>query len=303
MRRGLLLLALLLAAQSAARAAGDRIVVVMSHGNAPYQQALAGFREQLERQGVSAQVDVVEMSADTVEPSTLSKVPGASAVLTLGARATRETIRLHPDTRLIATMILGASDIAGAANAGAVVLEFPLVTQLQWLQKILPRHKSVGVLFGAEKSGARIEQTQRVAAQLGLRLHAEAIDTPQEIPDALVRLARHADVLWGIPDTMVLNAQTAETILLFCLRNRIAFMAPSEVWVKAGALFALDRDYADLGAQAAELTAQVVRGAQPKSLPVATPRKVAYTVNLKAARHLRIELDPKLIRNARQGYE
>ena len=303
MRRRSLLLALLLAVPSAALSEGDRIVVVMSHGSAPYQQALVGFREQLERQGVRAQVDVVEMSADTAEPSTLSKVPSASAVLTLGARATRETIRLYPDTRLIAAMILGAGDIDGAVNAGAVVLEFPLATQMQWLQKILPRHKTVGVLFGAERSRARIEEAQRVAAQLGLQLHAEAITTPQEIPEALARLAKHADVLWGIPDAMVLNAQTAETILLFCLRNRIAFMAPSEVWVKAGALFALDRDYADLGAQAAELTAQVVRGAEPKSLPVATPRKVAYTVNLKAARHLRIELDPKLIRAARQGYE
>lgn len=303
MHCGSLLLTLLLAVQSTALFAGDRIVVVMSQGGAPYQQALTGFREQLQRQGVRAPVDVVELSADTAEPSTLAKVPGASAVLTLGARATRETIRLYPDARLIATMILDAGDIAGAANAGAVVLEFPLATQLQWLHKILPRHKTVGVLFGAEKSPTHIEDMRRAAAQLGLRLHAEAIATPQEIPDALARLAKHADVLWGIPDPMVLNAQTAETILLFCLRNRIAFMAPSEVWVKAGALFALDRDYADLGAQAAELTAQVVRGAAPKSLPVATPRKVAYTVNLKAARHLRIELDPKLLRDARQGYE
>ena len=302
MRRKLLL-TLLLAVQSTALCAGERIVVVMSQGGAPYQQALAGFREQLERQGVRAQVDVVEMGADTAEPSALPKVPGASAVLTLGARATRATVRLYPDARLIATMILDAEDIAGATNAGAVVLEFPLATQMQWMQKILPRHKTVGVLFGADKSRAHIDEMRRVAAQLGLRLHAEAIAAPQDIPDALARLAKHADVLWGIPDPMVLNAQTAETILLFCMRNRIAFMAPSEVWVKAGALFALDRDYADLGAQAAELTAQVVRGAAPKSLPVATPRKVAYTVNLKAARHLRIELDPKLIRDARRGYE
>lgn len=303
MRSGSLLFTLLLTVQSAALSAGDRVVVVMSQGGAPYQQALAGFREQLERNGVRAQIDVIEMRADTTEPSALPKVPGASAVLTLGARATRETIRLYPDARLIATMILDADDIAGAANAGAVVLEFPLATQMQWMQKILPRHKTVGVLFSAEKSRARIDEARRVAAQLGLRLHAEEIATPQEIPDALARLAKHADVLWGIPDAMVLNAQTAETILLFCLRNRIAFVAPSEVWVKAGALFALDRDYADLGAQAAELAAQVVRGAAPKSLPVATPRKVAYTVNLKAARHLRIQLDPKLIRDARQGYE
>lgn len=303
MLRGSLLLILLLAVQSVASAAGDRIVVVMSHVGEPYQQVLTGFREQLQRQGVRAQVDVVEMSADTTKPSALSKVPGAKAVLTLGTRATRETIRLYPDTRLIATMILDAGDIASATNAGAVVLEFPLVIQLQWLRKILPRHKTVGVLVGVEKSRTHIDEMRRAAAQLGLWLHADTIASPQEIPDALARLAKHADVLWGIPDPMVLNAQTAETILLFCMRNRIAFMAPSEVWVKAGALFALDRDYADLGAQAAELTAQVVRGAEPRSLSVATPRKVAYTINLKAARHLRIELDPKLVRDARQGYE
>jgi hypothetical protein len=56
---------------------------------------------------------------------------------------------------------------------------------------------------------------------------------------ALAALTNSADVLWGIADDMVMTTETARSILLFSLRNRLPLIGLSGAWVKAGALMAL----------------------------------------------------------------
>jgi putative ABC transport system substrate-binding protein len=120
---------------------------------------------------------------------------------------------------------------------------------------------------------------------------------------ALESLASHADVLWGIADPVVLNSQTAQPILLFSLRNRIPFIGLSLTWVKAGALYALDRDYTDIGMQCGELALQVIQGKPAGTLPPAPPRKAVYSVNLKTAHQLKVEIPRDLVQGAQSVIE
>jgi putative ABC transport system substrate-binding protein len=138
---------------------------------------------------------------------------------------------------------------------------------------------------------------------MGLTLFAQAIETPRDIPGALNRLAGAVDVLWGLADHVVLSPETAQPLLLFSLRNRIPFVGLSASWAKAGALYALDRDYGDLGAQCGELAMAILDGRPPESLPPASPRKVVYAINLKTARHMKITLPDGLVRGAAEVFE
>ncbi len=94
----------------------------------------------------------------------------------------------------------------------------------------------------------------------------------------------------------------AQAILLYSFRNRMPFSGLSASWVKAGALYALERDYEDMGAQCAEMAEKVARGRRPASLPPAKPRKVVYTLNLKTAEHLKLSLPPELVEGAAEVY-
>jgi putative ABC transport system substrate-binding protein len=138
-----------------------------------------------------------------------------------------------------------------------------------------------------------------VARRLGFELLAREIASPRDIPDALRGLANRADVLWGIADSVVLTPATAKTILSFSYQNRVPMVAPSESWVKAGALFALERDYEDVGRQCGELALQVLAGARPRSLGVQPPRRVTWVVNRRAARQLDLEVPDALLAGAR----
>jgi putative ABC transport system substrate-binding protein len=101
----------------------------------------------------------------------------------------------------------------------------------------------------------------------------------------------------------VFNPQTAQSILLFSLRHRIPFVGLSLSWVSAGALYALDRDYQDIGRQCGELALQVIHGARAGALPPSAPRKVVYSVNLKTARQLKVEIPHSLVEGAQKVIE
>lgn len=289
--------ALALAASAPAGATqvkGDvRLTVIVSQDAPPYQEALDGFRDYLEQQGVRVPIDVQSLHGDAAAaPAALQRArqDHASLVLTLGSLGTQAAVREVRDLPIVAGLVMNADDLARVSNATAVVLEFPVETELRYLQRLLPGQRNVGVLFNPAENQSRIDLATKVAASLGLTLFARKVESPKDLPEALDSLNKRADVLWGVADQIVLNAQTVKPILLFSLRNRIPFVGLSATWVKAGALYALDRDYEDIGRQCGELALKVLQGTPPATLSPVPPRKVVYSVNLKTARLLKLDI-------------
>jgi putative ABC transport system substrate-binding protein len=202
------------------------------------------------------------------------------------------------DTPIVAGLVLKADDLEEAANATGVVLEFPVELELRWLQRMLPGLRNIGVLFNPAENQDRIDEATRAARDMGLTLHPRKVTTPRDLPGALDSLGNRADVLWGVADQVVLNPQTVRPILLFSLHNRIPFVGLSATWVKAGALYALDRDYGDIGRQCAEMAVKILQGTAPRSIVPAPPRKVVYSVNMKTARILKLDIQSGLLQGA-----
>jgi len=283
-----------------------RITVIVSQDATPYLEALDGFRSYLEAQGVRAKIDVHALHGDgTLAGAALQRArqDRAALVLALGSLGAHAAVREVRDIPIVAGLILSTADLVQSPNAAAVVLEFPVETELRFLQRFLPGQHNVGVLFNPAENQARIDAATRAAPALGLTLYARRVQSPKDLPEALESLSSRADVLWGVADQMVLNSQTARHILLFSLRHQIPFVGLSETWVKAGALYALDRDYNDIGLQCGETALRILQGADPSSLAPVPPRKVVYSVNLKTARLLKLEIQAPVLRAAQAVIE
>lgn len=138
---------------------------------------------------------------------------------------------------------------------------------------------------------------------MGLILYAREVNNPKDLPNALKNIAKNSDVLWGIPDSMVFNAQTAKQILLFSFRNNIPFCGLSPSWVEAGALYSLGWDYTDIGMQGGEITWKILQGNEPKSAPIVSPRTARYFLNLRTARHMKIKISEEIIDHAHQVFK
>lgn len=291
------------AAGAAAPPAGARIAAIVSQDALPYEEALAGFRSHMERlsEGAPAQIDVYLLHGEAAGADAAlqsARRDRAQVLLTLGSLATQAAVRQVKDIPIVAGLVLRTEDLEASANATGVVLEFPVETELRWLQRLLPGQRNIGVLFNPAENQGRIDLAARAARDMGLSLHARPVETPKDLPGALESLSSRADVLWGVADQVVLNPQTVKPILLFSLRNRIPFVGLSATWVKAGALYALDRDYGDIGRQCGEMAARILQGAAPRSIPPASPRKVVYSVNMKTARILKLDIQSGLLQGA-----
>src|SRR5438093_4066908 len=283
-----------------------RIAVIVSQDASPYLEVLDGFRQSLEARGVHAQLDVHALHGDGAKAEAAllgARQGGAGRLLALGSLGAQAAVREVRDIPVVAGLILNADALAKSPNATAVVLEFPVETELRFLQRLLPGQRNVGVLFNPRENQARIDAAARVAGALGLTLHARRVDSPKDLPDALESLNRKADVLWGVADRIVLNPQTVRPILLFSLRNRIPFVGLSATWVKAGALYALDRDYNDIGLQCGEMAVKILQGTPPSALPPVPPRKVVYSVNLRTAHLLRLDIQGPVLQAAQTVIE
>lgn len=280
------------------------ILVVTSRDDGPYEGVVAGIREVVGGDAGGRELLVHSMQRDADGGRTLltARRHGSAPLVTVGSRATRAALEAPGNAPVIACMVVDAKDLRGDENATGVLLEFPIETQLEWIRRFAPKIQTIGVLYNPAENQERIEEAKRAARELGMRLAPREVRRPQDLPDALDSLAREADLLWGLTDQTVLSHKTAQAILLFSFRQRMPFTGLSSSWVKAGALYALDRDYEDLGAQCGEMVLQVLDGRKPKSLPPAIPRKVTYALNLRTAEHLKLDLSPELIDGAAEVF-
>jgi putative tryptophan/tyrosine transport system substrate-binding protein len=301
------ILALLLSASvpAARPTEAPRIVVVLSADAAPYQQALAGLRRELLAAIPSADFVVVTLGGDTARIVDAIRVirsgpAPAALVVTLGTLATRGLIARVPDIPIVAGMILTAAELDGAPNATGVYLEYPVEVELEWLQRVLPDYHRIGVLYHGAESGRRVAQALRLAAASGGKFKVEAVrvDGPADLPTALTEMTNRADVLWSLNEPVVYNPETARSLLLFSLRNRIPLVGQSPAWVRAGALYALERDYDDVGAQCANEATRILRGEAAATLPAAPPRKVRYALNRRTAAELRLTFSDAILHGA-----
>jgi len=285
---------------------GDvRIAVITSQDTPPYQDVATGFREFLKKEGVIADFDHYMLSRNAGKASEVMrdiKQQPPRLILTIGTLATQTALREANDIPVIAGLVSNLDDLRKSKNATGVVLDFPIVTQFEWMHKLVPEIKIIGVLYNPKENQTQIDAAIQAAKKEGLTLVPKEVDTPRALPDALESLARNVDLLWGITDQLVLSPQTAEAILLFSFRNGVPFAGLSSSWVKAGALYALDRDYKDLGAQCGELAIKILLGTKPNTLSIVPPRRILYSLNQKTADHMKLEFSPLIIKNAQQVF-
>lgn len=283
-----------------------QIAVLTSHNESPYNDVLEGFQNYLVEQKIEAKCTVYILEDGKGKIAQIfQEIKNNRPVLicTLGTIPTVETLKVFSDVPVVASLILDEDTIKRSRNATGVILDFPIETQFSWLKSFLPEARKIGVMYNPLENQEKITLAKEIARKMGLELNPVKIYTPKDIPNALKTLANNADVLWGIHDALVFNSLTAKHILLFSFRNRIPFCGLSSTWVKAGSLCALEYDYQDIGVQCGEKALKIIRGARVSAVPPSLPRKLLYTLNLRTARYMKIDILEEHIRNADQIFE
>ncbi|CAD6877879.1 hypothetical protein [Methylomonas albis] len=275
--------------QPIAQALDAGILVLQSHDSAPYRQALQGFSSALALRGLAVNIEtqtVGDPIAQDVAEHLRERPP--QLLFTLGTPATRATLALARPIPIVAGLLLDSEQLRGQARLTGVSLDFPPTLQWRWLRRLLPDVQHIAVIYDPRRGLALFQALQQLARVDNIELIPAPAAAPEDLPNLLKELPPQLDALWVVDGVAAFNAIAVRELLLYSFRNRTPLIGLSEQWVKAGAIYALDWDYADLGAQAADLAWSIlVNGAAPAGLPPQAPRKERVIVNGRTFEHMK----------------
>lgn len=262
-------------------------IVVVSSGDAPaFAEAVSGMRA---APGWSVETHDADEPASLLAPMLASVAPG-TAIVALGARAARTLAQWPLKSRVVDCMVAG--DFAPPANATLVPLAIPVATQVEWLRRLVPAARKIAIAYDPAENDATAAAAARELTAAGYTVLTGAAHTPAELPQALAKLG-DADALLALPDRTIYTPALAKGLLLFTYRTQTPMVALSDAWVRAGALYALEWDYAALGRYCAALALQGAAPASDAAAPALPAPRVS--VNRRAAQQLKLKWDPALL--------
>lgn len=279
MKRLLWLLLWIVARPGATACPTPDVAVVIAHPAPPYRKTAQAVLQTLERHRIPARIQ----AADRLVPPRCPRLWVA-----VGSRAVAAIRQVDGNTPLVAVLVVDESVIHKAQPATGVTLMPPPEHQWRWFRRLLPRVKTLGVLYNPNRRQA-LQTLTDLGRRDGITIVPIAVETPEQLAEALADLPDSIEALWLLGNGRLFSATTARSILMAAFRHRIPLVGLSRQWVEAGAVYAFDWDYEALGRQAAEQVLQLWR--QPEDLPPPTPpNRLHLAVNRQVFRHLGLTL-------------
>lgn len=194
----------------------------------------------------------------------------------------------------------GKSNTDHAPNVTGVSLLPANDEALAIIRAHFPAIRKIGTLYcPAETNMVAYKATLDIAAKrAGFEVVYVPAETATDVPDAAAALmSRDIDAVLQIPGN--LTASAFGSISESARRANLPVFAFQKSQAIGGALVVVARDYEDSGRHAAHLAARIMRGENPKNIPLEDFGKTNLIVNLDAARALDLTLSPDLVQSAK----
>ena len=274
-------------AVASAQAVAARVAVVLSDDATPYQEVYQVIRAYLDDTPHEATRIYAEgLTAASLNEARLAVAVGVGAAEALAALPERPPVLaiLVPRAWYLKTGRARLSSGSRRAQS-AIYLDQPYERQARLIRLALPDVRKVGVLLSAEQRSQISELDEALRAQqLGLvyatLTEGERLITPLET------VLSEADLLLALPDPLVFNRNTAQSLFLTSYRYRDPVLGYSRSLTRAGALLSLHSSPAQIGRQAAEWIGGAIQGGSVRLPSPAFPSYFSVSINDQVARSL-----------------
>ncbi|HWR76977.1 MAG TPA: ABC transporter substrate binding protein [Thiobacillus sp.] len=284
-----------------AQAVAARVVVVLSDDSAPYQELYQVIRAYLD----DTPHEVIRVYAEGLTAPSLTEARLAVAV---GVRAAESLAALPARPPVLAVLVPRAWYIKtgrprlsdGGRSVSAIYLDQPFGRQAQLIRQAFPEVQRVGMLLSAEQGGLVGELDEALRVQrLGL-VH-DTLSGEERLITPLENVLSGADLLLAVPDPLVFNRNTAQSLFLTSYRYRVPVLGYSRSLTRAGALLSLHSSPAQIGRQTAEWVNSAIQGVPVRLPPPAHPAYFSVSINEQVARSLGFTLPPEAELEKRLG--
>jgi hypothetical protein len=285
-----------------AQAVAARVTVVLSDDSAPYQEVYQVIRAYLD----DTSHEVIRVYAERLTATSLNEPRLAVAV---GVRAADSLAALPLRPPVLAVLVprawyskIGRARLedGGRRSASAIYLDQPFERQVRLIREAFPEVRRVGMLVGAEQGGLVDELDEALRTQRLSLVHG-TLSGEERLITSLENVLSGAELLLAVPDPLVFNRNTAQSLFLTSYRYRVPVLGYSRSLTRAGALLSLHSSPAQIGRQTAEWVNGAIQGVPVNLPPPAHPAYFSVSINEQVARSLGFTLPPEAELEKRLG--
>jgi len=202
-------------------------------------------------------------------------------IVTIGLLASRVAKEHLGHTTLVFSMVYTPERFSlGDERITGVPLDVPLAEVFPHIRRLFPSVRRIGMLSDPQKTGKIAEQAKAEAKERGFSLVVAKVASEQSLPRAMRSLIGKIDLLWLVPDRMVITPQSVDFHLGTSFEANLPVVTFTEDLVKRAAVAALSPDYQAVGEEAARLALRVLAGESPLNYSK-IPQKWKYKIILK----------------------
>ena len=270
-----------------------------------------GLRESGLENGRDFEVKVLNAQGDMATVSALvdaAVTGGADMLITFSTPTLQAALRRAQNVPVVYNYVAsglkagaGKSNTDHAPNVTGVSLLPANDQALSLVRTYFPGIRKLGTLYcPAETNMVHYKiALDESAKRGGFEVVYVPAETATDVPDAAAALmSRDIDAVLQI--TGNLTASAFGSISAAARRAHIPVFAFQKSQALGGALVVVARDYQDSGRRAAHLAARIMRGEDPKRIPLEDFGGTNLIVNLDAARELEITLPRELVQSAQE---
>ncbi len=190
------------------------------------------------------------------------------------------------------------SNTRPGTNVTGVSDQAPLKAQLKLIQKIMPKMKTLGIIYTSsdDSATAQYHKFAALCKQEHVRLKAYSIANTNDLNQVAQQMVSQVDAVYVPTDNTVASAM--QTLVATTNAKKIPVFPAVDTMVKAGGLATLSINQYKLGVETGKMTAAVLRGKDPATTPIQFERKGEMTVNLATAKKLGISLPKDVVKDA-----
>lgn len=263
--------------------------------------AFDGFKKALEDEGLDIDYQIENAQNDNSANTTIANNLVSGGVDLIFANSTPSAQAVASATTDIPVVFTSVTDAVEAelvqsmespgGNITGTVDTHPdaIPSTMKFMKEELGAEK-IGMVFnsGEQNSRSQVDAVKEMVADMDMEIVEASVSTSAEVKQATESLIGKVDSLYIITDNTVVSA--LESVISVANDNDLPVMAGEFDSVSRGALGAYGFEYFDIGYEAGQLAAKILKGENPSDLPVQYPQNLKFVMNEDAAKAIDLEV-------------
>ena len=300
---------------ASAQDAGTRfnvgVLQLVEHASldAAYEGFIAGLADAGFVEGENLTIDFQNAQADQSNMVTISerfvknKVDLILAIATPAAQAVAAATTEIPivftavtdpvEARLVESLEAPGTNITGVSDAG------PIDEQIELIAALVPKAKTIGILYNSSEVNSEIQakQAEAAARRIGLEVKFGTVASVNDIEQVLTSIADDVEAIYLPTDNTFASAMA--NVAKVTEAKKLPVVAGAQSMVEEGGLATIGLDYYKLGLQTGAMAAKILNGeSEPATTPVETLQDTDLMINFDTAKAIGYTFSPEILAEA-----